>query len=541
MDDNRNLENKTTPTGLFERDEIENYEDFYPDFEDDEEESPVESKSFKDFAQEEFTEPEEKSSDFYLEPRVLDLSDQEEEARKKKFYRLMVIAGGILLVLLAVYIFGIVYYRNIFFPDTYINGVNVSGKNAGEALLALQQATDEHSVELIGMNNEKATVTGSEIGLTFDDAPDVRKLLEGQNTFVWPFALLIPRETDLNSEYSVNTDSFNQVINRLPMVSGANIIAPQDASINFNGTEFQIVPEVQGNQVNINRLKEAIELALVSGEKKLDLEEAGVYNLPKVAKENSKLKSDLEKLNDTLKAVITLTFPTQEVVLDKGTYGYWLYISNNKVTVNDTNLTNYVAGLASQFNTRGKTFYFKASNGQTYTFNSAQGYELNQPDEVAELKKQILQGEVITENPIWIQTGGVNVNGDTISGTYVEISLDEQQIWCYKDNQVLAMTDIVSGDVASDERTPEGLFYIQAKDSGFEMDVRLPNGTTEEVTAGYWLPFNGTVGIAGADWRNNFGGTLYHFQGTNGNVDVPEPFAQILFNTLNVGDPVVIY
>ena len=57
----------------------------------------------------------------------------------------------------------------------------------------------------------------------------------------------------------------------------------------------------------------------------------------------------------------------------------------------------------------------------------------------------------------------------------------------------------------------------------------------------FWLPINGNVGIHDADWREEFGGDLYLTEGSHGCINTPYDQAEIIYNNIEIGAPVVVY
>ena len=82
-----------------------------------------------------------------------------------------------------------------------------------------------------------------------------------------------------------------------------------------------------------------------------------------------------------------------------------------------------------------------------------------------------------------------------------------------------------------------GVWAIDAK----KHDAVLKGeGYTQPVT--YWMPFNGNVGIHDADtWRSQYGGEIYKTSGSHGCVNTPTANAEKIFNTVEIGTPVIVY
>jgi lipoprotein-anchoring transpeptidase ErfK/SrfK len=58
----------------------------------------------------------------------------------------------------------------------------------------------------------------------------------------------------------------------------------------------------------------------------------------------------------------------------------------------------------------------------------------------------------------------------------------------------------------------------------------------------YWMQFNGGIGLHdAAGWRSTYGGSIYYYSGSHGCVNLPLDLAQTLYETFDVGTPVIVY
>lgn len=56
------------------------------------------------------------------------------------------------------------------------------------------------------------------------------------------------------------------------------------------------------------------------------------------------------------------------------------------------------------------------------------------------------------------------------------------------------------------------------------------------------MQFNGGEGLHdAAGWRSAYGGSIYYYSGSHGCVNLPLDLAKTLYNTMEVGDPVIVY
>ena len=121
-------------------------------------------------------------------------------------------------------------------------------------------------------------------------------------------------------------------------------------------------------------------------------------------------------------------------------------------------------------------------------------------------------------------------------GSYVEIDLSSQKLWLYKDGERIVTTNLVSGSVAEGHRTPTGVYSIYAKQTD-----RYLSGEGYRSWVNYWMPFLGGYGLHDASWRSSFGGTIYHYDGSHGCVNLPSSAAKKVYNNVSVGTKVILY
>ncbi len=467
---------------------------------------------------------------------------EEYQEKEKKKKRILIISGIILGSILLIYFGGIIYLWNRFVPGTYINGINVGGQTDQQAVETLNNSALNRQVTIIGSNDEMNQISGGEVGLEFIDITQLTSLLRKQNRLLWPFDFIIPDYNDFTTAYSINKDLLKMSVDRLSLVSGRDITQPINASFYYDGNQFSIIPSQLGTQPNVPKLEKAIENALVNNISTINLAQDGLYLEADLTENSPIMQSNLNKLNTAIEAQITINFPGTPVVLNKEGFNTWLIANEDGVSLDGSKLDNYVASLAAQFNTYGRNYNFKSTAGNTYTFpNNNAGFILNQQSEASQLNDQILNGTTVIDEPIWAQANGLYIPGNQLTGNYIEVSLANQTMWLYRNNSLVSSSTIVSGNASTNQRTATGLFFIKSKNQNANLIVRLPNGTSQNMTVHYWFPYTDSFGFESASWRNQFGGSIYTNQGTDGDIDVPESMGQTLNNNIAVNYPVVIY
>ena len=154
------------------------------------------------------------------------------------------------------------------------------------------------------------------------------------------------------------------------------------------------------------------------------------------------------------------------------------------------------------------------------------------------LTKQILEGKDFTRSPI--VTGATTADKPLIDKTYIEVDLQNQHMWYYKDGKVALETDIVSGKPSSP--TPPGVNYVWSKETNKTLKGKNDDGTDYASPVKYWMPIDWTgVGLHDSDWQPEYGGELWKTRGSHGCVNTPPDVMSRLFDMVEVGTPVLVF
>ena len=126
--------------------------------------------------------------------------------------------------------------------------------------------------------------------------------------------------------------------------------------------------------------------------------------------------------------------------------------------------------------------------------------------------------------------------GDYVGDTYIEISIDQQHMWAYKNGSQIASTEVVTGN-EGDCDTPTGYYEINNKARNIYL-----NGAGYRSFVSYWMAFIGSsYGIHDASWRSEFGNPIFKGNGSHGCVNTPYGAVATIYNNIPTGTPVIIY
>lgn len=242
-------------------------------------------------------------------------------------------------------------------------------------------------------------------------------------------------------------------------------------------------------------------------------------------------------INDFASANIHYMFGNQEEVINGDRIKDWIRVEGEEVVLDEEQVKAYVAELSKKYDTVGSERQFVDSHGDAVVVSGGPyGWQIDSAKETKELLELIKQGKTIkNREPVYKQKALIRGVND-IGNTYVEVNMSEQKMWFYKEGELVVSTDIVTGNMAKGHDTPTVVGYIYNK-------VRNTNlvGTGYVAFVHYWMKVYGSIGIHDASWRTKFGGDIYTTSGSHGCINTPYDNVKKIFDTIEVGTPVIIF
>lgn len=441
------------------------------------------------------------------------------------------------------------YYTNHFFEGTTINGINSSNKTAYEVEQEIASKMADYSIEIKARDQEAQTITGSDIDYRYISSGEILNLLKEQKPYEWVKGFFEKTTYTAKEETAFDKTKLENEVKSLNCAQKENQVAPENAYVSFNNSEFTIVPETAGSELKVKEAYQMISEAISSDDAEVDLgSNPDAYVTADITSDSADLQATVDAYNNFAKASITYTFGDETVTLDGNTIKDWLQFDEKGQLIWDDNsfqqhVAEYVAQLAATYDTVGTEREFQATSGRTvYVSSSIYGWKIDQAAEAAQLSQEIQSGTQTTREPIYAQTAnayGVNDLGNT----YIEVDLSEQHMYYYQDGADIFESDFVSGNMSyADRQTHAGIFTLYYKKSP---DVLRggQKGTANyyEQPVQYWMPFDGGIGFHDANWRDDFGGDIYLTSGSHGCINLPPENAAVLYDLIQYDVPIVCF
>lgn len=456
--------------------------------------------------------------------------------KKEKKIMLGVLIGYVALLVIA-YGIGVFYYSNRFLSGTEINGMNCSGKTVEEVESNMESQIASYQLVLKERGDKSEAISASQISMKYISDGKIQELKEQQNPFTWFLAFARQQDYKLSATTSYDENALNAAVDALDCFKEENVVQPTDAHLEVQDGQYVIVEETQGTALDSDKVKEAVKNAIDSGETLLDLDQAGCYIEPSVLSTDENLAKQRDEGNKLLTVTVTISFSDRQEVINGDVMKDWLTTDEEgNVDLDRDKVRAYVQQLQYKYDTFGSSRQFKASSGQTITVSGGDyGWLIAPNDTTTKIIDAIKSGQSQTIEPEYTYTGYCRDTND-IGNTYVEISLDQQHMWFYKDGQLIVDTDVVTGCHNKGWDTHTGVYAIMYK----ERDATLV-GEGYNSAVSYWMPFYANVGIHDASWRSSFGGSIYLNNGSHGCVNTPTENAATIYNNIEKGVPVVVY
>ena len=475
--------------------------------------------------------------------------EDEEDRRPRRKSRALLWIFLLLLVIAGSYYYGYTYSQTHFLENTFVNGMEVSNMTAPQVEKILSQNADGYELKITFRDGEEEVISGKNIGFKIKPDGSVDRIIQSQDHKEWYkcFFRRTDGEVELNTTYDPNR--LKAAVAALPELQKDHMVKPVDAYIELQGTKFNIIPEVEGNFVNIDLVQKAADEAVSKEQSEVivtDLE--GAYSYPAVRATDEDIVEKCNNYNHMLAGSITWELPNGKTMkIDADTTVNWLSVDDDGNYYRDEDLWEekiefWVDELARNVNTVGQDWSIDATNVGNITVSGGDyGYSVNKVDEREEVWDLLWDGETEEREP-YFYTTQYN-HGSGLGDTYIEANLSKQHVWIYVDGEMVCETDCVSGNTSNGHGTPTGVYQILYKDTDTDLKgQQLANGQYSYIShVDYWMPFYGGCGFHDASWRSSFGGDIYKYDGSHGCINLPPSIVPTFYSYVRTGMPVVVF
>lgn len=458
-------------------------------------------------------------------------------AKKRKTMLVPCIATGVAVAALAGGYVGMsIYYNNHFFPNSSVNGQDVTRLKKPQAAAVLADGAFDYSFTVTTRTGAKYEILGDEFDYSFEKSGSVEEFLDKQNGWSWISNISKKHEYEITTTTSYSEDKLRQAASKLECFDEENQIPPTDARIEKSDGEIKVIKESQGDEIVVDVALEKIISAVADGKNSVTFGD-DCYKKPAITSQSEEITSVMDKVNKCYSASITYVIGEDTEVLDSETIKTWISIDdNNELIINEAEAAEFAQKLASKYNTYGDRRKFKTSEGDVIEIGGGDyGWVIDKPKEANQIIEDIKAGKEISRDPIYSQVANVPGLND-IGDSYVEIDYTNQHVYYYKEGKLVFDSDVVTGNISRNNGSPDGVFKVVYKKSPATL---VGEGYSSAVK--YFMVFAYNVGFHDATWRSSFGGQIYKTNGSHGCINMPLAKAKELYEILEVDTPVIAY
>lgn len=431
-----------------------------------------------------------------------------------------------------------------FVVGTIINGVPVSGMTTADAEAYIEgYFNGGYTLEIEDTEGVREAITDTSIGYTVDVTGDLEAILKEENDGGRVSGPGVEHRYTVDAELKYDEAALRALLENMAFVKNASPTSDAYITPYEEGKAFSIVPEVQGTEIDMDKLMAAVKDALNSQTRLLKVENLDCYKTIQVTADNADLNQMCANLNRYKDINITYVFGDQQEILPGLEAVKWIDgVSGSTVQVNQQKVAEYVKYLADKYDTYGKPHTFTSTSGRQVSVNGDYGWQINQAEEAVALTRMVQNGTNQTREPAYSRTAASRTGND-FGTTYVEVDMGLQHIYMYENGTLIAEAPIVTGNVAKGWTTPEGLYtlYYKERDRVLRGPKRADGTYSYESPVSYWMPFNGGIGLHDASWRGKFGGEIYKNNGSHGCINIPPKTAVVIYEHVYKGIPILCF
>lgn len=268
--------------------------------------------------------------------------------------------------MLACYVGVSVYFSKVFYPNTSINGVEVSYEQPEEIKAVLEQSMQRYEMKVATIDGTTETLSGKDFDFVYN-FDEVDKLKAEEMGWLWPAKFFSQTDYEIEAVYEWNKEKLNKKIDELQCMT-QEMTAPVNASLTVDDNGFNLVEEKKGNTLKKDVVKSEIAKAMGKGETEISLEAVGCYEEPEITIESPEIQDKLKKVDELCKAEITYNFHGNEEKIGIEQIRQWVRQNGDgEYYISEDAAYNYLCELANKYDTINSYRDFYSSRGYWIT------------------------------------------------------------------------------------------------------------------------------------------------------------------------------
>lgn len=464
----------------------------------------------------------------------------------KRKIAISVSIGFVLAIALAagVYFALAMYYKEGFSLGTWLNGVYCTGKSIEQVNQELLDGYTYEDITIIDIDGNKELLSFQELEMKADFTFSLKTLQSSQNPYLWVENISGRASRSITPRIFVEEEAVFEKVSDLACIRTALANEKRSVRIQKGNQGYELVNDRKDVIIPKKVVQKVLE-AIHSGRKELDLEEAGCYEDLPMSAEMLEICRLWEKIDKFQTCKIQYRFGDSLEHVGPSEVAEWITLDEagnfqldetGNLILNDDGIKAYIQSLAEKYDTYAAVRTFHTTRGDTVEIEGGTyGNKIDQKAEFAYLKEAYLNGVTEIREPVY-EKKALYQGSDDIGNTYIEIDMENQKMYYYIDGELSVETPIVTGDMMKRRSTPAAVCFVYGKQKS-----RILRGPGYASFVNFWMPVKGGIGIHDAPWRKEFGGDIYMKNGSHGCINTPYDAMEDIFNSAEVGTPVIMY
>ncbi|MCI1318147.1 MAG: L,D-transpeptidase/peptidoglycan binding protein [Atopobiaceae bacterium] len=476
---------------------------------------------------------------------------KEPAAKGKGKHRGLVIALCVVGGIAALYALVAVFFMFHFYPNTTLNGEDVSLASISAIRDSLDEtiAGYEATVEGDGLD---VSVSAADIALDIDDEALQEQIASQQSPWTWPVGIAGSHVVEAATHLDYDEDKLAQLLADPVAQINASATQTTNATIAYDETagSFQIVPEVYGSTIDSDALLSNVGKGILDLEKVITVDKTSLAQ-PTISSTDTRLAAACSEANSyvTLSIPVTLGGSVAYTV-DGSVIKDFVKVGDDlSVSVDSDAVSSWVSStLAAQLDTVGTTRTYTRPDGVQITVSGGDyGWDIDEGATAASIASAIQAKDSSGVEATCTQSAQAynGAGAQDWGSTYVDVDISDQYVRYYQDGSLVWESSCVTGNPNQGNGTPVGVYDLNNKARNQTL-IGLDNNNDGEpdykTPVSYWMPFKGNaVGLHDAPWRSSFGSNIYTYNGSHGCVNLPADKAASLYDLISVGTVVVVH
>lgn len=459
---------------------------------------------------------------------------------------LAIILCIVLVSLMGTYIGLAIYYHNAFAYGTWINGVYCTGRSVEEVNADLVQDFTYEGLTVFDKDGNSYLIAAQDIDYRFDFIKALEIYKKQQNPWIWIESLYHGDSRTLSPVVSYDSRKLEKIMAKIPFLAVESGQKEADRRVAIIKTDHGY--ELLNERTEVLRVDEAQDVIMRAIEQSKDevyLQDEGCYHDLELTAPMRETLAMWEKIDRFQQCKIVYVMGNEQIPVDASVVCDWIELDEEggfalddkgSLKLREGAVEEFIDALAEQYDTVGAERQFRATRGEIVTVEGGTyGNRIDRRAEVEYLTDAFMHNRQEFHEPAYVQKAFAQ-GKDDIGGTYIEVDMGEQMLYYYVDGVQKIATPVVTGNTSRRMGTPSGVNYIYLKQTN-----RILRGPGYASHVDFWMPVKGNIGIHDAAWRSKFGGGIYQTNGSHGCINTPREAMEQLYDSVEVGTPVVMF